>query len=480
MQKVSRNLIEDLKAGRLKPEPAPQSADEQTLEPEEKKVIQNEVEQEQSVPAKKPERTLPPYVGWDAIHQRFVISFKAMKEEDPSLLTVYGAQPPQLHQQNAHIKRFTTVPAEDGLDVDTDEAKKWRKNAHEEFFLGLFLPMFVGTPVLFMVLQGIVPTTEDLAEYRDLCARTPKNQRAPEFKTKSLDSNWPAYFISSQFLLLYYRACERHMLGQIDAQIGGLPEGKQKEQLISTMVRMRESASLMAKEVSKRRREATHRAINVLFAAYQCNMPYDVQRSRTTEQWVAEHREILLKLAHELRLLTILQLRFTEACVCQLLFGNSRSKESIALLRVPDDGVITPNDISTKVAKTYNAKLHYQQLFNVGTFWKDTNPKYPSGAPAFAHREGSFIMEQLLGPNEAKPIPMEESPVFKAMMTCTADEIGDGTTSLAFLWWRMCITVRELRAIREIEREKELVRLAADEDPHPLPAVIPIHSTASV
>ena len=496
MQKVPRDLIAQLKAGTLKPMPAAQTADDKKLEPEEQKKIEDHIEKEVSESAKKSgDRPLPLYIERaEPGKKALVVRFDKLRQEDPVLVSIYGAQPPELRSNSIDLKRFITAPAEDSLDVDTDEAKRWRGSIDEELMLGLFLPIYVGTPVLFMLLQGIIPSKEEVAEYQDLCAKTAKNQKMPEFKPKNLDSQWPSFYMSSNFLLLYYRACQRHLLGQIDSRVGVSPEGKQKDELITAMTRMRESAKKMAKELVTRRRKANYIAIRDLFATYRADMPYGVQRSRTTVQWVKEHRETLVVLARELRLLTVLELRFTEACVCQLLFGNTRGKEDLGLLRVPDDGTVLPTDLpDLEKSREQTAALHLDQLVRIGKTWRDTDPKYPSGAPAFAHREGCFLLQELLGTSgtDAKmPENLSGNPVYQDLLECFAPELGDGTTNLGFLWWRMCIAVRELRAQKDIEREKELAKSAAYEDPHPLQppaappakpaeAPCPIHSTAS-
>jgi hypothetical protein len=448
MKKVDAKLVAQLRSGKLKPKPAPREADEVHITDASRADIKKnmeEISKDLAPPA--PDVPTPEEASKAALEtaKRPLPLYVTQQEEAPHALRINGdllkispllkmmymAEPPEMTFSGPKLKRFIFTPDDATLETDTEESFDFRAQVNRDLVMSGFLPVYVGTPVFFMLLHG----------------RTdPKNA--------GVISQWPQ-FISGQFLLRYYRALERALLHDNNVISMALREGSVERTVhMERMARIQESMKMMSNEITQKRQGEIFKCIRACFSAHQNHISWAHQKVKSTAAWVRQYRTELEELANQLYWRTMIQLRYVEIVCIQMLTGSQFSKEELGYLRSPA-GDIKPEHITEKHLES--ARLaQLQCIRNISGEFLQTDKTYPiSGGPAYLYTEGEFLRDMM--DDDIKAAIWDDELRFK---TC-----ADSTISLGYLWIWISVNSRLLINKNKIAKEQRQVEaLHADDE----------------
>ena len=393
---VKKELLERLRAGKLQPvSGAPVEEDKAATAAIDQRL--NEAPKDDKPPSGKPE--LPPFAKW--VEEGNAIRITGNSIDDPGVKALYTHLSKGL---SARIPLVAVFLAQDASTSDhADVVNRERNDAFLQMTTGWFAPTFVHTPLLYVLLQG--------------------PHEGPRNELEKNASQSPAYAATTH-LMRYYRALQ---LILFDAYAS---ESETDASIKTRMLRAISDKQFLGERLTRRMQETLHAALKAVFATQQpkpFRITHDVQRSRSTRDWVQEYRKPLEELARVVRVMTLLRLRMYESVVATLLGlpGDSNMMNMLltALDALPPDALLEKHRV-----------MLVDHLTMAMRFLATTYTQFPS--PSFYTLEGAFLMK-LLDDEGIEAIRDREH---------NNTTLGDRTASLAFVWLRLCSYSRCLEA----------------------------------
>lgn len=352
---------------------------------------------------------------------------------DPTLLNLYVHGSKQLNIRSPYIVPF--ILPKQAIEAFSNAGAKDAVCSEQldstlEMTMGFFELGVARTPILYALLQGPLAN--------------------PRTNDEQNSSQWPA-LVTLAHLNQYYRAVR---LVLMDSFLHGTRGDEQmseetRQRVQQFAIQLEEKKSACYKSIDDQVRKSMFEAMKDLFADEQpksYRITYERQLSRTTPEWVAQHRAKLEKLANSIWYWTVSRINVLEASIYELL-GLQNSNDTFMAVKTPLDPVrfseLTeePHLRSMKNAYVRAARSLCSFLLQFPSMKKDNS------GPTAHHAEGEHLRVLI------EKRRMLEDIVNPELRVDHKKTENYSLAPLAFIWMRVCSFARILDAQREYAEE---------------------------